>query len=110
MNDITIAMLSDVYNKDYEIPVFNTNIVLTSADLDKYLGVYSCEQLPIKLTFTKKHNVLIGQGTNQPPFNLECFKENSFKYTAAGIVIDFNPENNTLVLKQGGGAFLMKRE
>ena len=110
MNDITIAMLSDVYNKDYEIPVFNTNIVLTSADLDKYLGVYSCEQLPIKLTFTKKHNVLIGQGTNQPPFYLECFKENSFKYTAAGIVIEFNPENNTLVLKQGGGAFLMKRE
>ena len=39
-NDISIAVLSAVYDKPYEIPVFR-RYNLTSEDLDKYLGVYS---------------------------------------------------------------------
>ena len=37
-NDISIAVLSAVYDKPYEIPVFTT-FTLTSEELNKYLGV-----------------------------------------------------------------------
>src|SRR5690606_30275966 len=39
-NDISIAVLSAVYNKPYEIPTFTT-YQLTAEDLDTYLGVYA---------------------------------------------------------------------
>ena len=54
-NDISIAVLSAVYDKPYEIPVFTTYI-LTSEDLDKYLGVYASKQIPLKITITKDRN------------------------------------------------------
>jgi len=38
-NDISIAILSAVYNKPYEIPNFTT-YELTNEDLDNYLGIY----------------------------------------------------------------------
>lgn len=109
VNDITIAVLSGVYNKPFEIPEF-TAINLKSEDLDKYLGIYSCDQFPIKLTISKYGNMLIGQGTGQAPFNLEATALHIFKFNPAGIVLEFNPTEETMILKQGGAAFLMKKE
>jgi CubicO group peptidase (beta-lactamase class C family) len=51
-NDISLAVLSAVYNKPYEIPVFTT-LNLIPEDLIKYIGVYSSTQIPLKITITK---------------------------------------------------------
>ena len=45
ISDVPIAVLSAVFNKPYDIPVFKTYEV-TSEDLDKYLGVYSSPDFP----------------------------------------------------------------
>ena len=85
-------------------------ITLKPEDLVKYTGVYSNSQLPIKLTVRIKNNALEGQGTGQAAFPLEATSEHTFKFTQGGIVMEFNPGNRTMTLKQGGGVFLFKKE
>ncbi|MEG1563401.1 MAG: serine hydrolase domain-containing protein [Bacteroides sp.] len=109
VNNLSIAVLNATYNIPFEVPTFAV-VQYTSADLDNYLGVYSSEQLPIKITITKRDKVLVGQGTGQPSFDLEASSENTFRFDPAGIVMVFDPDKATLVLKQGGGAFFMKKE
>ena len=108
-NEIAIAVLSAVFNKPFEIPEFKTYHV-TDADLDKYLGVYSSAQLPLKMTITKANGKLFGQGTGQPSFPLEATGKDKFGFAQAGVVLEFNPTDKTMVLKQGGGVFNFKKE
>ncbi|TDT46159.1 CubicO group peptidase (beta-lactamase class C family) [Maribacter spongiicola] len=108
-NDISIAVLSAVYNKPYEIPVF-TRLELTSEDLDNYLGVYASEQIPLKITITKNENTLIAQGTGQPSFPLEATEKDKFKFDQAGAKFEFNTVENTMILFQGGGKIMFAKQ
>ncbi|MBK7172695.1 MAG: beta-lactamase family protein [Bacteroidales bacterium] len=112
LNDILIGVLSIVFNKEYNIPTFATNpgLTLSSTDLDKYLGVYSSAQLPLKISITKENTVLIAQATGQSSFPLEIFEKDKFKFDPAGIIMEFDPEINEMTLKQGGGVFLFTKE
>lgn len=108
-NNISIAVLSAVYNRPFEIPDFSTYEV-NPEDLDKYPGVYSSAQIPIRITVTRQNNTLVAQGSGQPSFPLEPTEKDKFKFDLAGVVMEFNPANNTMILKQGGGQFDFKRE
>jgi len=108
-NDISIAVLSAVYDKPYEIPVF-TNFNLTTEDLDKYLGVYASKQIAFKITITKDGNTLIAQGTEQPALPLEATGKDKFKFNQAGAKFEFNPKEKTMILFQGGGKIIFTRE
>ncbi len=108
-NDISIAVLSTVYNAPYEIPELTT-ITLTSEDLDQYLGLYYSSIISLKINITKENNQLIAQATGQASFLLEPTAKDKFKFEAAGVVIEFNPSEETMILKQGGGEFPFKKE
>src|SRR5690606_37927182 len=108
-NDFAIGILSIIYGKDYEFPSFNT-ITLKSEDLDKFLGTYSSPNFPLKLTITKEGNVLKGQGSGQPVFPLECYETNKFKFDQAKLNLEFIPEENKMILNQGGMKVEMKKE
>jgi hypothetical protein len=108
-NDISIAVLSAVYNRNYQTPDFKTHEVPTE-ELAQYAGVYSSAQIPIKITFTIKDNTLVAQATGQPPFPLEATNKNKFQFALAGAVFEFDPAAKTVVLKQNGGEFLFLRE
>lgn len=108
-NNISIAVLSAVYDKPYEIPVFTT-FNLTSEDLDKYLGIYASKQIALKITITKNGNTLIAQGTGQPAFPLEATDKNKFKFDQAGAKFEFNPTENAMTLFQGGGQIKFIKE
>jgi D-alanyl-D-alanine carboxypeptidase len=108
-NDISIAVLSAVYGKPYEIPVFTT-YSLNSEDLDKYIGVYFSTQIAFKITITKEGNALIAQGTGQPPFPLEASGKDKFKFDQAGAKFEFNPTEKTMLLLQGGGQIKFTKE
>lgn len=108
-NNISIAVLSAVFNRPYDIPEFSEYVV-NPEDLDSYPGVYSSSQIPIKITVTRKNNTLIAQGSGQPSFPLEATEKDKFKFDQAGVVMEFNPANHTMILKQGGGQFEFKRE
>src|SRR5690606_38745886 len=101
-NDISIAVLSAVYGKPYEIPKFSTFHV-AAEDLNKYLGVYASTQIPLKITITKEGNPLIAQGTGQPALPLEATGVDQFKFEQAAAKFEFNPSDNTMILFQGGG-------
>ena len=108
-NDISIAVLSAIYDKPYEIPVFTT-FTLTSEDLDKYLGVYASKQIPLKITISKDGNTLIAQGTGQPAFQIEATEKDKFKFDQAGAKFEFNLTAKTMILFQGGGQINFTKE
>jgi D-alanyl-D-alanine carboxypeptidase len=84
--------------------------VLTSADLDKYVGNYSSLRIPIKISVTKEGNTLIAQATGQPAFALKPLDKDKFGFALAGIVVEFRPIFGEFTLKQGGGVFPFTRD
>lgn len=108
-NNIAIAALSCLFNKPYDIPSFKT-LELTTEELNKYLGVYSSDEFPLKITISKSENILLAQATGQSEFSLDASEKNIFKYDAAGIILEFNPVQNQMTLKQGGGKFILNKE
>jgi CubicO group peptidase (beta-lactamase class C family) len=108
-NDISIAALSACFDLPLQLPSFS-ELELRSEDLDKYLGSYANSEIPIKISITKDSLSLIGQATGQPSFTLETIGKDSFEFSPAGVEIQFIPEKNLLILKQGGGEFTFTRE
>ncbi|MDR1056133.1 MAG: beta-lactamase family protein [Prevotellaceae bacterium] len=110
LNNIIIACLSIYFGENYNLPVFTRSIQLTSTQLDKYLGLYSSPNLPIKIAIIKKGNTLIAQGTGQPEMSLECTDNDIFKCESVDLVLEFTPNENKMVLKQFGMTFEMSKE
>lgn len=106
VNNILIGVLSIYFNKPYSIPTFS----LKAEDLDKYLGVYSSAQIPLKITVTKNGATLFAQATGQQSFPLDETGKDKFKFDPAGIVIEFNPDKNEMTLKQGGENVVFTKE
>ncbi len=108
-NNISIAVLSAVFGKDFEIPDFKT-FKVDAETLEKYVGVYASTQIPLKITITRDNETLVAQATGQPAFPLEATAADKFKFEQAGVVMEFNATDNSMVLKQGGGVFNYKKE
>jgi len=108
-NNISIAVLSAIFGKPFAIPEFIT-LDLSTEVLDKYLGVYASLQIPLKITITKDNKTLIAQATGQSAFPLEATEKDKFKFDQAGVVMEFNPIEKTLILKQNGGQFKFLKE
>lgn len=108
-NNISIAVLSAVYNKTYDIPDFVSFNVSEEA-LDHYVGTYVSEQVPLKITVSKNKLTLIAQATGQAAFPLEATAKDKFTFDQAGIEMEFNPGEGTMLLKQGGAQFNFKKE
>ncbi len=85
-------------------------VKLTSADLDKYLGAYSSAQIPIKITITKKGDVLMAEPAGQENIELTNTAKDTFTFEAAGVEIVFDPTKNEMTLKQGGGSFVFTKD
>lgn len=108
-NSISIAVLSAIFGKPYIIPEFKT-YDLSKEELEQYLGVYSSEQFPLKINISRKNGNLMAQATGQSSFPLEGTEKDKFRFDQAGVVLEFNPTENTMILKQGGGQFLFTKE
>lgn len=106
---IALAALSWIYNKPFEIPDFSSYAYKTE-DLDKYLGVYSSSQMPLKITITKNNATLIAQATGQGAFPLDAAKLHSFKFDQAGIILEFDPQQQKMILRQGGGEYSFTKD
>lgn len=109
MNDISIAVMSAVYNKPYEIPIFSKYDV-TDEELETYVGTYYASEIHFRIHITREGQTLKAQGTGQPAFVLEATQKNIFKFDAAGVKMEFNPQKNTMILTQGGVSLEFKKE
>lgn len=108
-NDISIAVLSAMFGKSYDIPEFS-NYKINSEDLDNYLGVYASSGFPLKITITKKNKTLIAQATGQSSFPLQATEKHKFEFKQADVILEFNPDKQSMLLKQGGGEFRFTKE
>ena len=104
-----IAMYSAFFNKPYDIPVF-TSYEVSPEELDRYTGVYSSSEIPVKITVLRDDKILTAQATGQSAFPLEANAKDKFVFDQAGIVMEFNLEEKTMVLKQGGGTFHFRKD
>jgi CubicO group peptidase (beta-lactamase class C family) len=108
-NKISIMLLSALFNKEFKIPTFK-KYILHPKDLDIYLGIYSSQNFPLKITITKSNNILKAQATGQSSFYLEAIEKDIFKFDQAGIILKFNTAKNLMTLKQGSGIFELTKE
>ena len=83
---------------------------MKTEDLDQYLGTYSSTHIPLKITITKNDKTLMAQATGQSAFPLEATEKNIFKFDLAGIVLEFAPNDQKMILNQGGQKFNFKKE
>lgn len=108
VNEISITVLSAALNQAYSIPSF-TSYQAEAGELEQYVGVYASMQMPLKITISTKEAKLFGQASGQPAFPLEASAKDIYKFDLAGLVIEFKPAENSLILKQGGSEFLFKK-
>lgn len=100
-NKISISVLSAVFEKQFEIPIFS-NFTITSDQLDQYLGEYSSKKIKLKITISKDGNILQAKGSGQPMFPLEVSDINKFCSEEVKAYFEFNPSEKSFILKQGG--------
>ena len=100
-NDISIAILSAIFDKPYEIPTFS-DYEIYPEDLDKLIGSYSSKTIPMIIEVTREDNTLIIQATGQPKISLEAVERNIFKSNIVGAEFEFKPEDNSFILRQNG--------
>lgn len=100
-NTIAVAILSEYFGKEWELPNF-TVFEMDTAAMNLFTGSYSSPDIPLKLDIFTQENRLMAQATGQAAFPMEATSATTFKFDQAGIVMEFLPEENKMLLKQGG--------
>ncbi len=108
-NQLILGVLSVMYEEPFEFPVFN-EITISKTEMDRYSGTYTSPELPIKIMVSHRKGILYLQGTGQPTLPMEAYDTNKFQYEEAGVKVEFLPDGQTMIFKQGGMTFKMKKE
>lgn len=110
MNNLMIGVLSIYFGKEYQLPEFSETIVIKTKELQKYVGLYSSEGFPLKITITAENDQLKAQATGQPQFVLEAIGDDKFTYERAGLIMTFKPKESKLIFEQRGATYELSRE
>ncbi|QZK90220.1 M1 family metallopeptidase [Flavobacterium sp. CHNK8] len=97
---------------DHAFPDSNTANNVWTADkgllekdviLDGYLGTFSTQMAPLKITFSEKNGALNALITNYPAFSVENIGKNAFESKQAGLKFEFNESLNGFEMTVPGG-------
>lgn len=108
-NQLLLGVLSVMYEEPFEFPVFKEMKVSTK-EMDQYAGTYSSPELPIKIQVSHHKGILYLQGTDQPALPMEAYDTNKFQLEEVGVKVEFPADHKTMIFKQGGMTFEMKKE
>ena len=109
INDILMGTLNLYFGTDDSLPEFEETLQFTSEELKQYLGVYSDPDFPLEITITQERDVLVAQATGQSSFALEAYEPNIFNFEPASLELEFIPEDDKMILRQGGGEHILTR-
>ena len=114
MNDIMIGILSIVFDRPYDLPSFE-EVKVPEKILQRYVGIYAREGLPLKITISVNDGKLIAQGSGQPSFPLTPSSETEFRSDVVGAVLKFSESVadsgfDAMVLNQGGQKLEFRKE
>ncbi len=107
--NIVSGVIDIYYNKPFQIPSFES-IAVSPEVLDKYVGVYSSPEAPVKFTVTRADATLFVQKTGQSAVPLEATAQDKFKIDPPGIVIEFDAERSQMKIKRRGRERLLTKE
>lgn len=97
------------YNKPFTIPTLES-IAVSPEVLDKYVGVYSSPEAPVKFTITRDGSTLLFQPPGEKSaVPLEATAENKFQIEGA-VIIDFDVAKKQMAIKRLGGEKVFTKE
>jgi len=108
-NAIETTLVKYLLNKHFDIPIF-TVYNPSSKELNQYLGKYSSETFPVKINVITSKKQLILEVDGNEPIPLKSFEKGKFQSEAAGIIIEFLPNQNEMSIKQDGKINILKRQ
>jgi CubicO group peptidase (beta-lactamase class C family) len=100
VRDIVSGVVDIYYNKPFQVPSFEP-IAVSPEVLDKYVGVYSSPEAPVKFTITREGATLFFQPGGQSAAPLEATAQDKFKIEGAA-VIEFDAAKNQMIVKRRG--------
>jgi hypothetical protein len=106
-HDIATAVLSEIMEKPYDFPTFQT-VELSSEALDAYLGTYETEELAMDFVISKEENKLYLGITGQAPGLLSAEGNHKFSIIKYGVKVTFTPDENKMRFQQNGMTFDLK--
>ena len=81
----------------------------TPVELDVFAGTFSSDDHPLKITISRKGNVLMALAEGQSSIPLSGFENNIFTFDPAGIVLQFNAKGDQMQLSQADRKFVFKK-
>jgi len=100
--DIVRGVIDIYYNKPFQVPSFEA-IAVSPEVLDKYVGVYSTTEGPVKFTITRQGGTLYAQPGNQSAAPLEATAQDKFTIENGGAVFEFDAAKKQMIIKRSGG-------
>lgn len=97
------------YSRPFLIPAFETYAVSPEV-LDKYVGVYSNSEAPVKFTITRKDVNLFIQAGNESPTTIEATALDRFQMFGGSVVFEFNSAKNQMIIRRSGSERIFTKE
>jgi D-alanyl-D-alanine carboxypeptidase len=99
----------DIYhNNPFTNPALES-IAVSPEVLDKYVGVYSSPEAPVKFTITRDGSTLYFQPPGQSAVPLEATAQDKFQIEGA-VVIEFDAAKKQMIQKRGGRERVFTKE
>ncbi len=104
VSNIFIGAVQIYFGMNYNLPNFSPikTIQLSEAELEVYLGTYGSPTFPIDITITRDKTVLMVQGEGQGAFPVDAIDKDTFYSEDVMIRLQFIPEQNKMIVQQGG--------
>lgn len=108
VGNIVRGAIDIYYNKPFQIPAFES-IAVSPEVLDKYVGVYSNPEAPMKFTITRDGATLFIQPGRESAAPLEATAPDKFQIEGA-IVVKFDAAKNEMTIIRGGRERVFTKE
>jgi len=109
VKDIVSGVIDIYYNKPFQIPTFET-IAVGPEVLDKYVGVYSSPEAPVKFTISRKDATLYVQPGSESAAALEATAQDKFQLLGGAVVFEFDVARKQMTIKRSGGQRVFTKE
>ncbi len=97
---IMLAAFGSSHGQPITLPNF-THIDLTEEQVKLYVGEYACDDVPYKLIFKAKGNILLGAPEQSNLKELTPTKQHQFTFDSLGVVLDFYPDTGLVRFTRG---------
>jgi CubicO group peptidase (beta-lactamase class C family) len=108
VKNIVSGVIDIYYNKPFQIPALES-VTVSPEVLDKYVGVYSTPEAPVKITITREGATLFFQPPGESAVPLEATAADKFQIEGA-VVIEFDPAKKKMTIKRRGGERVFTKE